>query len=70
MAERVKIGDRIASNADTLAYHCGDKFGHVEELDGIAVMCRMERSRRLVPFGADQFQVVREAAAPPPSSRE
>lgn len=61
-ADPIKIGDKVLSKPTTIAFHCGDKSGVVEKVDGSIFMVRMDQSGLLVPFRHDS--ILRTELAP------
>lgn len=55
--------DQVYSLPGCLAYLCGDRSGRVEKIDGTIIYVRMDNSRRVTPFRADQL-----SHSPPESS--
>jgi len=61
-----KIGDKIRTNPDTLAHFNADYTGVVESFEGKSIiMVRMDRTKKLVPFGIEQMTKI-ERVIPPP----
>ncbi len=59
-----KIGDKIRANPDTLAHFNADYTGAVEAFEGKnTIMVRMDRTKKLVPFGAEQMTKIRTPKA-------